>query len=673
MTLKDESGVVAELFTDDVFNFRVCGESEAILMPGDYSEMTSVTIPDRVVINDEFKKITYIAANAFENCNNITTLKLPKNLVKLFDSAFTGCTGLTNLTLPASLTVIGNNAFTGCTGLTNLTLSESLTVLGNSAFKGCTGLTNVAMSQSLISIGDEAFQGCSKLAEVDLPESLSIIGNSAFRDCVSLKSFKKGTENCLASLTSIGDYAFYNCSSLIGVDGPSQICNFMDKLQNIGTEAFYGCKMLKGVRFNSEQLKVGNSAFWVCSSIKEFFVNWAEVNDNTFKYCTALENLTFDDVVTTIGNDVVSECPNLSAFNVPASVKSIGNNAFNSKVNPFIVKIEDGSEEIALSKSFVAPKVKLYIGRNVNTDEVICATAGEVTFGNMVTAVPANAFTGVSSLTTVNFGGSIETIGENAFKNCKLSELVLSPHVKTIGNEAFAGNNMTGIAIGSEVTEIGEKAFDGSNELTGVSITALTPPTASNNTFSYYDCPLYVSPSENDEVKDAYYNFTRCWYRFTGYDLIPAESVDIEGGNIVNLQPGDSVQLTASMQPSNASLPYIFWRSTNPAIAIVSPDGLVTRVDNSGISARSNDNASTTDCEIIAETLYADVVAKVTVNAVGSGIEDINDEVNEAEIARPDDIYNMQGVCIKLNATQSDIESLAPGLYIIGGKKVLVK
>jgi len=40
---------------------------------------------------------------------------------------------------------------------------------------------------------------------------------------------------------------------------------------------------------------------------------------------------------------------------------------------------------------------------------------------------------------------------------------------------------------------------------------------------------------------------------------------------------------------------------------------------------------------------------------------------------RPNDIYNMQGVCLKRNASQDDINALVPGFYIIGGKKVVVK
>jgi len=274
-----------------------------------------------------------------------------------------------------------------------------------------------------------------------------------------------------------------------------------------------------------------------------------------------------------------------------------------------------------------------------------------------------------TSLQTVNFGTSIKAIYSNAFNGCALTELVLPPHVQTIGDNAFAGNNIKNLAIGSEVTEIGENAFDGANQLDGVSITAITPPTANDNTFSYYGCPLYVSPG----CVDTYHNFTGCWSRFSGYDLIPADKLTIDGMANVTLKPGETKKLSATMEPANASLPYIFWSSTNPAFATVDSEGNVTLVDNSSISAQSEyEEDETHSCEIIAETLYAGIVAKVTVNDL-SGIKDVVIDGSDVKIARSNDIFSLQGVCLKRNASQTDIDALPPGLYIIDGKKVLVK
>jgi len=49
------------------------------------------------------------------------------------------------------------------------------------------------------------------------------------------------------------------------------------------------------------------------------------------------------------------------------------------------------------------------------------------------------------------------------------------------------------------------------------------------------------------------------------------------------------------------------------------------------------------------------------------------DELSSDGNANPKDIYNMQGTLVKANASQADIDALEPGIYIIGGCKVIVK
>lgn len=637
--LKDASGVAATSFTDEVFNYRLIGTDEAMLMPGDYKSMTTVSIPERVVVDDRFVYVTAIA-NSFTGCTEMTSLVLPKRLATITADAFKGCTGLTSLNLPESLTTIGNSAFEGCTGLTALNLPASLTEMGTGAFKGCTGLASVEFPASLTEISDEAFSGCYTLITLNFPESLTAIGNEAFESCYSL-----------TEVTIKGD------------------------LDSIGDRAFASCGRLK--TFNRKRIgTVGAGAFRNCSKLDNITVDWAEIADQTFYNCYGLKSLTLTNDVTAIGDEAFNDCHDLVSVSIPASVDSIGSNAFWSCSNMGSFRIEDGSTTLEIGESALnaTPIKDLYIGRDYTYQGNGSIRTGitSLTYGNEVTSIPDNAFKEASGLAAISFGTSIETIGENAFNGCALTELVLPPHVKTVGNNAFAGNNIKNIAIGSEITEIGEKAFDGANELAGVSITALTPPMANNNTFSYYDCPLYVSPSKNNEVKDAYYNFTRCWYRFTGYDLIPIETIEVEGKAVVALNPGETYKCTVNFTPANASLPYIFWRSTNPEFATVDSEGNVALVDNGGESAQA-DGEVVTECKIIAETLYANgPVAEFTVQDYASAIDDIVVETPGAP-ERPNDIYNLQGICLKRNASQEDVDALAPGLYIIGGKKVLVK
>lgn len=84
----------------------------------------------------------------------------------------------------------------------------------------------------------------------------------------------------------------------------------------------------------------------------------------------------------------------------------------------------------------------------------------------------------------------------------------------------------------------------------------------------------------------------------------------------------------------------------------------------SGIATMGDIFASDTDCDMRQlKTL------NVVIKREYTGVDSIADDEN----GKPVDIYNFQGICLKRNATQHDIDSLAPGLYIIGSKKVIVK
>lgn len=67
------------------------------------------------------------------------------------------------------------------------------------------------------------------------------------------------------------------------------------------------------------------------------------------------------------------------------------------------------------------------------------------------------------------------------------------------------------------------------------------------------------------------------------------------------------------------------------------------------------------------------LIANILPIAKTSGIEDVLVDFDEKRIQRPNHIYNLQGILLKENATLEDIQSLAPGFYIVGGKKIIVR
>lgn len=119
----------------------------------------------------------------------------------------------------------------------DVVFSNFFTSLPSRICYGNTVLTSLTMS-NVTSIGDYAFVDCTSLTEVNMP-SVTEIGTSAFYGCKSLKSI-----DIPSTVTKIGDTAFEKCTSLTSVDIPSSVTE-------IGGSAFYGCSNLKIVNMNS--------------------------------------------------------------------------------------------------------------------------------------------------------------------------------------------------------------------------------------------------------------------------------------------------------------------------------------------------------------------------------------------------------------------------------------
>lgn len=219
--------------------------------------------------------------------------------------------------------------------------------------------------------------------------------------------------------------------------------------------------------------------------------------------------------------------------------------------------------------------------------------------------------------------------------------------------------------MGHRVTTVGEMAFDLCPAQT-VSITAQTPPTATDNTFSNYTGTLYV---QGETASDSYSDANEsCWSKFNVNVMTVPSKIKTTGTLSPTGEAGDTFQLTATLYPDNVTLPQVFWRSTNPAVATVNHNGLVTiHADLSEIMAMAEgdeEETATQSCKIIAESLYADgPVTEFTFNDITTGIEDvINDSESSGEIdfSAPVEVYNLQGVIVS-----DSTENLAVGIYII--------
>lgn len=126
-----------------------------------------------------------------------------------------------------------------------LTDDGTLTISGTGEIKGVSwyemDVRNAVIESGVTSIGDEAFYGCSSLESVVIPEGVTSIGRHAFTDCSSLTSVV-----IPGGVTSISEGAFADCSSLTSVTIPETVTY-------IGEDAFRDCSSLTDIFYNGEE------------------------------------------------------------------------------------------------------------------------------------------------------------------------------------------------------------------------------------------------------------------------------------------------------------------------------------------------------------------------------------------------------------------------------------
>ncbi len=256
--------------------------------------ITSITIPNSV---------TSIGEYAFEGCSSLVNVTIPNSVTTIGNYAFGNCKSIVSITIPDSVTTIGNYAFKGCESLVNITIPNSVTSIGNYAFEGCSSLVNVTISNSVKTIGNFVFNNCTSLTEIHfdgtskdwnsilfgdmndqlfslviictdkvlyptgvcgenvvweyntLTGTLTISGTGDMYDRLyeySWEKFKETIKKVVVNdgVTSIGDFAFRNCTNLESV-------TISDSATKIGRYAFDGCGNLKSLSMPAYNYGVG--------------------------------------------------------------------------------------------------------------------------------------------------------------------------------------------------------------------------------------------------------------------------------------------------------------------------------------------------------------------------------------------------------------------------------
>ena len=311
----------------------------------------------------------------------------------------------------------------------------------------------------ITSIGDYAFYECSSLTSVTIGNSVTSIGDYAFEDCISLTSITIPN-----SVTSIGERAFYNCGSLTSV-------TIGNSVTSIGKYAFYGCSILTSITIPNSVTEIGYYAFYGCSSLTSITIpnSVTSIGEWTFGGCSSLTSITIPNSVTSIGGCAFYGCSSLTSVTIPNSITSIGDQAFRGCTGELIVNCNIPNASLATYSAFYNSKFT------------------KVTIGEGVTSIGEHAFSYCSSLTSITIPNSVTKIGERAFNRCR---------------------SLTSITIPNSVTSIGGYAFYECSSLTSVYCKSTTPPTGGGNYMFYsnaYDRKIYVPTNSVNAYKAAQY------------------------------------------------------------------------------------------------------------------------------------------------------------------------
>lgn len=507
--------------------------------------------------------IESIGVAAFSGCENLTTVVLSPNIVNIANNSFEGTPWLKNLkgdngviyagtialsydrstapkgnafsfrngttlisnadgkffptldkdwhlekvTLPESLIRIGNNVFNDCRELKEINIPDGLLEIGISAFERCESLESIDLPEGITEIPYRTFYGCKGLQEITFPHNINRIGESAFENATNMYF-----SELPSSLKVIESRAFLDCKSIPSVILP-------EYLDSISDFAFLGCTGIETIKIKSKNLRYAAQIFgdnqYTDYNLYQVIVS-PEVTTlpkSMFSRCDKLEKLKFEDinssVLKKIDSRCFSSCKQLSISELPASLDSIGGNAFYQTIG-CIGKMDTqnfsyiGEEAFARTNGITELIISnpIYIGAGafvgcpelrtvtILSESIDCdrpfygGSSGmrnqiqKVEIGTRLEKLPERIFEGCKYLDSLVFqnrdasdkAASLE-IGAYAFADCSISGCLSLPNgTIKVGKGAFLSNLLSEIILPNTCKEIAPSAFAGNYSLSDVSI-----------------------------------------------------------------------------------------------------------------------------------------------------------------------------------------------------------
>ena len=308
------------------------------------------------------------------------------------------------------------------------------------------------------------------------------------------------------TITGSGDMDSYNSETVPWVSYRAQITAAVlpDGLTSICDYAFYQCTNLSEIAIPDSVTCIGGSAFRSCTKLTEVTIpdNVTSIGYAAFNYCTGLQSVTIGNSVTSIGNSAFNSCTGLTSLTMPCSLTTYYQDEYQrfyaiisgcTSLN--YVHLTVGTGEMpdyyftyygSGTNYYAWQYTPWYIARN-NTLTIVlddgiqnigsstfagCTGLQEITIPDSVTSIGNYAFQNCTGLTDITIPDGVTSIGEYAFSGCTgLSEITIPGSVISIHDSAFKNcTKLASVMIGSGVTSIGSSMFYGCTSLSEITI-----------------------------------------------------------------------------------------------------------------------------------------------------------------------------------------------------------
>ena len=564
-----------------------------------------------------------------QSCRFLPKLKLPISAdAKLpLTNAFGGCTGECIINCNATY-----NAFYGAM-FTKVVIGEGVTIVNCSALSDCSNLMSVTIPSSVTS-----FQGYFSFSFSGECE-INCNFNDIFRDSKIKKVFLG------EGVTSIEDRAFYNCTSLTSVTIPSSVTS-------IGSSAFYNCTSLTSVTIPEGVTSIGSYAFEGCRGLTSVTIpeGVTSIEDRAFYNCTGLTSVTIPLSVTTIGSMAFMDCTSLTSVTIPEGVTSIGSSAFSGCNNlknitlhskcPPDLKFDAFNHCSSLCFFLPVESESAYL-----TAHPWCDFAESMVFGlKLPSAKGTYTYAGgtiefdyikdesldVQPLVAVSDAWWISSLCDTGNSvQCELAENTSEYSRTGIVTVSYAGVNKTFKITqqGCLVTDLSLNTdsmtlFAGDN----VELIASVYPVDAKLQW-YSSDPSIASVDQNGKVtglnkgvaditvKSLNGNMSA---RCTVTVLLHVSGVSLDK-TFAKVPKGGNLALTVTVSPSEAYDKNVTWSSSNPSVATVSDQGVVSarNVGKTTITVLTNDSGKKAECEVFVFIPIEDIILdKATVELI---------------------------------------------------------